>query len=84
MLDLITIGEELRRRRKAAKLTQGALAERARVGRATIAALERGRLAELGFNKLMSLLAVVGADLRIIEENRNRPTLEDLMGEGRA
>ncbi len=81
MLDLTAIGEEIARRRRLLRLTQAVLAERAGVSRATVAALETGAAAEIGFGKIARLLGVLGADLRITEANRGRPTLEDLRQE---
>jgi transcriptional regulator with XRE-family HTH domain len=81
MLDMLAVGEEIATQRKARGLTQTELAARARVSRATITALETGRQRELGFNKLMAILAVLGLDMRITAENARRPTLEDLRRE---
>ncbi len=78
MLDLFEVGQRVRLQRRAAKLTQPELAKRSGVSRATIAALENGKLGELGFVKLTKILAVVGLDLRLTTANLNRPTLEDL------
>jgi transcriptional regulator with XRE-family HTH domain len=81
MLDLPTIGGEVAKRRKALGLRQSDVATRARVSRATLDALENGRLGELGFSKVARILAVVGLDLRLGEAVRRRPTLEELMEE---
>jgi transcriptional regulator with XRE-family HTH domain len=81
MLDLQAIGEEVATRRKDTKLTQMQLAERAGVSRATITLLETGTTRELGFNKVMRILAVLGLDLRVTAANLGRPTLEDLRRE---
>lgn len=81
MLDLLTIGEAIAIHRKAAKLTQTQLAERSRVSRATIAALETGAMRELGYNKIVGILAVLGLDLRLTAANLGRPTLDDLRKE---
>ena len=78
MLDLFEVGQRVRLQRRAANLTQPELAKRSAVSRATIAALENGKLGELGFVKLTKILAVVGLDLRLTTANLNRPTLEDL------
>ncbi len=79
MLNLLTIGQVITTHRKAAKLTQVQLAERSRVSRATIAALETGAMRELGYNKVMQILSVLGLDLRVTAANLGRPTLEDLL-----
>ena len=78
MLDLNEVGQRVRLLRRAAKLTQPEMAKCSGVSRATIAALENGKLGELGFVKLTKILAVVGLDLRLTTANLNRPTLEDL------
>lgn len=81
MLDLLSLGHEIAVSRKALGLTQPELAKRARVGRSTLAALENGAIRELGFAKIMSILAVLKLDLRITVANAGRPTLEDLQRE---
>lgn len=78
MLDLLTLGGEIAIQRKALGLTQTELAKRSRTSRATITALETGAQRELGFNKIMSILTVLGYDLRLTTANASRPTLEDL------
>lgn len=81
MLDLKALGETIARRRAALKLTQAALAARARVSRATVDALENGRAAELGYTKIARLLAALELNLRVVEASGGRPTLEDLLAE---
>lgn len=81
MTDLEALGRIIADRRKANKLTQAALAQRARIGRSTLDALENGRLAELGFGKIARILAAQGLDIKIVEANQGRPTLEDLLNE---
>jgi DNA-binding XRE family transcriptional regulator len=81
MLDLAILGREIAHRRSAAGLTQAIVASRARIGRSTLDALENGRTAELGFGKIVRILASLGLDLQVIEARRLRPTLEDLQGE---
>ena len=78
MLDLLVVGERIAVERKALGLTQTQLAQRSRTSRATITALETGAQRELGFNKIMSILTVLGFDLRLTTANAGRPTLEDL------
>ena len=78
MLDLMALGKEIAAHRRARGMTQPELARLARIGRSTLAALETGATAELGFRKIMSLLAVLGLDLRLTPANEGRPTLEDL------
>jgi len=77
-MELSDLGSAIAQRRKTLKLTQAELAARARVSRATITALETEMQRELGINKVLAILAVLGLDLRVTEANRGRPTLEDL------
>ena len=83
MLSLSSIAEQIRARRKARGLSQSALAQKARVSRATLDALQNGRLGELGYSKITSILAAVGLELKLQEASRRRPTLEELMNEER-
>lgn len=62
-------------------LSQTALARKARISRATLDALENGRLGELGYTKLVNVLTALGLELRLHEANARRPTLEELMSE---
>lgn len=84
MLDLSSLGSEIAKRRKTLKLTQADLSRKARLSRATLDALENGRLAELGFSKLTRLLAVLGLGLKLLPAGSlQRPTLDELMQEDR-
>lgn len=83
MLLLSSIAEQIRARRKARGLSQSALAQKARVSRATLDALQNGRLGELGYSKITSILAAVGLELKLQEASTRRPTLEELMNEER-
>ena len=78
---LADVGKEVRATRTAQGLTQAALAARAGVSRSTVARLETGRLPELGTAALRRLLQGVGLDLRVVADNRGRPTLDDLAAE---
>lgn len=62
-------------------LSQTALARKARISRATLDALENGRLGELGYTKVVNVLTALGLELRLHEANARRPTLEELMSE---
>lgn len=62
-MDLLTIGRLINARRYAQGLTLAALAEAAEVGRSTLAALESGKLPELGFNKVARICAAAGITL---------------------
>jgi transcriptional regulator with XRE-family HTH domain len=58
-MNLHAIGELIARRRRDKRLTLRELAAAAGVGRSTLAALERGRTAELGYAKIARLCAAV-------------------------
>jgi transcriptional regulator with XRE-family HTH domain len=81
MIDLSTIGEAVRKRRKELGLSQQELAELANVARNRIAPLENDRLPEIGFRTLTKILHALGLDLRVTTLNRQRPTLDDLRAE---
>lgn len=81
MLDLELLGERIAQRRRELGMTQPELARRAGVGRSTLAALEGGKMAELGFNKVAHILAALGLDLRLVSANRGRPTFDELKEE---
>jgi len=83
MLTLSSIGEQIATKRKALGLSQAALAKKASVGHSTLDALENSRLAELGFTKITKILSALGMELKIQETSSRRPTLEELMEEGR-
>ena len=83
MLDLISIGGQIVKHRKALKLSQSALSRQAGVSRATLDALENGRAGELGFSKLSKLLAALGLELKLQAASSERPTLDELMAEDR-
>jgi transcriptional regulator with XRE-family HTH domain len=83
MLDLISIGNEIAKRRKTLKLSQAELAKRASVSRATLDALENGRAGEMGFSKINKLLVAAGLELKLQVAGSHRPTLDELMEEDR-
>ena len=83
MLPLSFIGEQIATKRKTLGLTQPALAKKARVGLSTLDALENGRLGELGYSKIANILTVLGMELKLQEASTRRPTLDELMEEGR-
>jgi transcriptional regulator with XRE-family HTH domain len=83
VLDLISIGTQIAKRRKKVKLSQAALASKAGVSRATLDALENGRAGELGFAKLTRLLAVLSLELKLQDASSHRPTLDELLQEDR-
>jgi transcriptional regulator with XRE-family HTH domain len=81
MLNLTSLGSEIAQRRKEQRLRQADLAAKAGVSRATIDALENGRLGELGIKKVAKILSALGLDLTLSEANKRRPTLDDLVQE---
>ena len=70
-------------KRKALGLTQPMLAQKSRVGLSTLDALENGRLGELGYSKITNILTALGMELKLQEISAERPTLEELIEEGR-
>lgn len=83
MLTLSSIGSEIASKRKSARMSQSELAHMAGVSRATLDALEHGRIGELGYSKITKLLAALGLELRIQGTTSRRPTLDDLLNEER-
>jgi transcriptional regulator with XRE-family HTH domain len=83
MLHLTSIGIEIATRRKALRLTQSELAQKAGVSRATLDALENGRCGELGFSKVTNILTALGLELKLQAANLRRPTLDELLEEDR-
>jgi transcriptional regulator with XRE-family HTH domain len=84
MLDLQSVGEDVRTARKDKGLTQSALGSLAGVSRAQIERLENGRAAEMGFGLVLRLVRTVGLDLTLQPYNRGRPTLDDLAAQEEA
>jgi transcriptional regulator with XRE-family HTH domain len=83
VLDLVSVGGRIAERRKSLKLSQAELSRKAGVSRATLDALENGRAGELGFSKIVKLLAALGLELTVQTANALRPTLDELMQEDR-
>lgn len=81
MLSLSNIGAQIAMKRKELGLSQTDLAQKAQVGRSTLAALENGRIGELGYSKILRLVTALGLELRLQDAGRQRPTLEDLLNE---
>lgn len=81
MADLLEIAAAVKQRRKELGITQRELAARARVARNRVEALEAERLPEIGFKTLTRIMKAVGLDLRVVNLNQRRPTLEDLLEE---
>ena len=83
MLNLISIGDQIAKRRKTLKLSQAELARKAGVSRATLDTLENSRAGELGFSKVTKLVAALGLELTLQTASSQRPTLDELMQEDR-
>jgi len=81
MLDLTSIGERTASERKQRKLSQIQVARIAGVSRQTMDLLENGRATEIGYSKLVRILAAVGLELRLEPLSLERPTLDDLLRE---
>lgn len=64
-MNLALIGRKIAELRRAKGLTLGELAASAGIGRSTLAALEGGKLAELGFTKVARVCATVGLVLEL-------------------
>jgi len=82
-MGLIFLGRKIAERRKILKLTQVEVSRKARISRATLDALENGRLGELGFSKISRLLAALGLEMKLQLAGSRRPTLEELIEEDR-
>jgi transcriptional regulator with XRE-family HTH domain len=83
MLPLPSLGERIAVKRKMLGITQPMLAKKARVGLSTLDALENGRLGELGYSKINNILTALGLELRLQAASVRRPTLDELIKEGR-
>jgi transcriptional regulator with XRE-family HTH domain len=80
-MELIDLGNLVKKTRRAQKLSQGELVQRSKVSRARLDALENGRISDIGFKNLMRVMNALGLDLRVTQLNDSRPTLEDLVEE---
>jgi transcriptional regulator with XRE-family HTH domain len=83
VLDIISLGGSIAEQRKKLKLSQADLSRKAGISRATLDAVENGRVGELGFSKLTKLLAALGLELMLQTASSQRPTLDELMQEDR-
>jgi transcriptional regulator with XRE-family HTH domain len=81
MLSLADLGQRIASARKGKRLTQSELANRAHVSRPTIDLIENCRAAEIGYSKLVRILAAVGLELELRSIAPARPTLDDLLNE---
>jgi transcriptional regulator with XRE-family HTH domain len=83
MLGLMEIGEKIAARRRDLGMTQSELSSKTHISRATLDALENGRIGELGFSKISRILSALDLELRLREGNFARPTLQELLEEDR-
>lgn len=82
MLDMVEIGEQVRKARQEKNMTMSELAERARMSRNRVHMLETGKAPDLGFMRLQRICNAVGLDFRMTTLSaNNRPTFEDLQQE---
>lgn len=63
-MQLYEIGEEISKRRSELQLTQAQLAKLSGLSRFTINQLEAGKVKDLGISKLISLLSVLGMEIK--------------------
>lgn len=83
MLDLVTLGRLVAEKRRTLSLSQQALAQKARVSRATLDALENQRIGELGYSRITRILAALGLELKLQDALTRRPTLDEIRQESR-
>lgn len=75
-MDIGLIGRVVAEHRRAQGLTLRELATAAKVGRSTLAALESGKLDEIGFAKVNRTLAALGLTLDVREPLLEAPLME--------
>lgn len=75
-MDIGSIGRAVAVRRRARGLTLRELATTAGVGRSTLAALESGKLGEIGFSKVDRVCAALGLTLELREPMLETPLME--------
>lgn len=82
-MDMFEIGQVIRSKRKSVdNLSQEKLGKPLRMSRATISGIENGTIEEIGLRKFMALCASLGLEV-IVQEKRQRPTLQQLRKENR-
>ena len=84
VIDLQQIGKRVAAARKKLKEGQLQVAQGAGVSLRTMTLLESGRATEIGYSKLVRILAAVGLELRLEPLERRRPTLDELLREDAA
>jgi HTH-type transcriptional regulator / antitoxin HipB len=80
-MDFAAAGETIRAARKQATLTQGELARRLGMSRATLSRIENGTIEELGIRKFAQLCDRLGLELSV--RPRRPPTLQEAYEQNR-
>jgi transcriptional regulator with XRE-family HTH domain len=75
-MDLRTVGRLVRERRRSQQRTLAEVSSAAHVGRSTLAALESGKLEELGFAKVERICAALGLVLEARPTVLHEPLME--------
>ena len=78
IVDLLEIGDKIKKYRKYKKLSQSEVATILKMGRSTISGIENGTINEIGFRKMINLCTLLGLEFEIKEKTR-APTLRELM-----
>jgi len=81
MVSIQSVGQQIAAARQERGLRQADLAIRAGLSRATIDALENGRVSDIGISRLGRVLAAVGLELSVGPATNQRPTLDELLKE---
>lgn len=79
-MDMEEVGEAIKARRKALKLSQEKVAAPNRMSRVTLSNFENGKLPELGLRKAMAICSTLGLEI-VVKQASPRPTLRDLIDE---
>ena len=74
-MNIEDIGYEIKSERRRRRLSQEALAQKAKISRATLEALENNRGSDIGLKKVRRILNILGLDLIVSKHTRPRPTL---------
>jgi transcriptional regulator with XRE-family HTH domain len=74
-MNLISVGHQIAQQRRYRGLTLPQLAAAAGIGRSTLAALERGKLPELGFAKVARICEAIGLVLEVRAPELNAPLM---------
>lgn len=82
MLTMADVAEALRAARKAARLSQEALALRAGVTRSTVSRMETLAKGDMSLSAVLRLLEASGHELRVVKRGHQR-TLTDVLAEQR-